>query len=155
MREYTRIRKIISLFLAAYFAGGLLTLLLPEREIFPVYSWFLFALVPQNETQYAIVLHHVGNQELTPERLFQEADGIIAQPHSVAAFQLMQKFGAAFERKSPDATRLRQQLEGTFLQRATRYELVKINSDPVARWKSGSYEIIRTLQTFTSGEATP
>ncbi len=155
MREYIRLRKVMSWFLAAYFAGGLLTLLSSEREIFPVYSWFLFALVPQADTQYALLLEEADGKTIEPPCLYQEGDGWVAQPHSVRVFQLVQKLGAACERNLPEQARYRELLEKNWLPARTRYELVKVNGDPIARWQSGRYEITRRLQHFTTAGATP
>jgi hypothetical protein len=155
MREYRRIRRGMSWFLAAYFVGGLLTLLLPEREVFPVYSWFLFPLVPRAETQYALLLHEVSGQRVEPPCLYQDAEGRIPRPHSVTVFQLTQKFGAAFEHGQADQARYCELLEKNWLPARTRYELVKVNADPIARWKNGRFEITQRLEMFTSAGATP
>lgn len=150
MREYRRIRKLISWFLAAYFAGGLLTLLHPEMEVFPVYSWFLFALVPQSGPQFGLLLHRVNSQDVEPPRLYQETGDLISTSHSVTVFKLTQQLGAALEGNSPDKTRYRELLEKNWLPPHSAYELVKLNADPVTRWKTGKYEITQRLGTFTS-----
>ncbi len=160
MREYRRIRKGMSWFLAAYFAGGLLTLLrtgrdMNEREVYPVFSWFLFALVRQPEAQYGLLLHEVNGRSVEPPCLYQDAEGRISQPHNVIVFQLTQKFGAAVERHEPEQQKYRELLEKNWLPSRKRYELVKVNADPVARWKNGSYAVTQRLNTFTSAGATP
>ena len=150
MREYRRIRKFITCFLAAYFAGGLLTLLHPRMEVFPVYSWFLFAMVPQSGPQYGLLLREVNGRSVEPPRLYQESGDWIPAPHSVTVFKLTQQLGAATERSLSDTNRYRTLLEKNWLPPQTRYELVKLNADPVARWKTGRYEIINRFGTFTN-----
>lgn len=154
MREYWRTRRGIACFLAAYFAGGMLTLLHPEQEVLPVYSWFLFALVPQSGLQYGLLLHRVNGRAVEPPRLYQEADGFVGAPHSVTVYKLAQQLGAAVERSSPEQDRYREVLEKNWLPPATRYDVVKLSADPVARWKSGHYEM-QPLKTFTSAPSSP
>jgi hypothetical protein len=153
MREYRRIRRLLWWFLAAYFVGGLLTLLLPQMEIFPVYSWFLFAKVPDSAPQYGLLLLNVDGRPVEPPRLYQEANNLVSSPHSVTVFKLTQKMGATVERNIPDKTGTRELLEKNWLPPQTRYELVKMNADPITRWKTGEYQITQRLGTFTSGGA--
>ena len=153
MREYLRIRKAMSLFLAAYFIGGLLTLRLQEMEVFPVYSWFLFALAPSGGPQYGLLLHEVNGRVLDAPRLYQEADETIPTAHSVTVFKLTQEFGNAYEQKKASQKQYQESLEKNWLPPQTRYELVKFNGDPIARWKNKRYEITQRLQTFTNAEA--
>jgi hypothetical protein len=154
MREYWRTRRGIALFLAAYFAGGMLTLLNPTQEVFPVFSWFLFALVPPSLPQYGLLIEDVNGRRVDPPRLYQEAEGIISTPHEIIVYQLTQQLGAAIERHPQDADRYREVLEKNWLPSATRYEVVRINADPIARWKSGHYDM-QSLKTFTSVPSSP
>src|SRR5579859_7089781 len=154
MREYWCTRRGIALFLAAYFAGGILTLLHPEQEVFPVYSWFLFALVPPSLPQYGLLLHEVNGRVVEPARLSQEADGFVATPHSVTAYKLAQQLGFAIERHPLEAESYRAVLEENWLPPATRYEVVRIKADPIVRWKSGHYDV-QLLKTFTSAPSSP
>jgi hypothetical protein len=155
MREYRCIRNGVTMFLAAYFVGGLLTLLLPQREIFPVYSWFLFSLVPQSGPQYGLMLTEVGGKKLVSPRLYQQAETWIDAPHSETAFSLVQQFGAAVEHHDANAKRFRDLLEHNWLPPRTHYELVVINADPIARWKRGEYEVTQHLEAFITPEAKP
>ena len=160
MREYRRIRKGALCFLAVCFTGGLLTLLrldreVFDREVFPFFSWSLFALTPQAGPQYGLLLLEVNGRAVDPPRLFEEADGLVAAPHSVTVFQLAQIFGAAVEAGRADREHYRELLEKNWLPPRTKYELVKFNSDPIARFQQGGYEITQRLGTFTSAGAVP
>jgi hypothetical protein len=120
IREYRRARRGIALFLAIYFVAGLGTLLLPAREIFPFYSWFLFALVPQTSTaHYELILHEVNGTPLEPPRRYQEAKGLVRSPHSVTVYKLTQEIGATNDAHA------RQLLEQDWLPPKTRYEIIK------------------------------
>lgn len=150
MREYRRTRNGIALFLALYFAGGMLALLRPDQEVFPVYSWFLFARVPNERWQYGLLLEEVGGHELESARLYHDAVGAVYAPHSVTVHKLTQRLGAALERNdSEEVARARELLEKNWLPRPARYSVVKLNADPIARWKSGRYEM-QPLASFAA-----
>jgi hypothetical protein len=87
--------------LAGYFAHGLLTLLLPRREIFPMYSWFLFALIPGRESRYALRLQEVGGQKLAEPVLYQDAESLVADPHTVTVREVVQQFGLVVVNQLP------------------------------------------------------
>ena len=120
IREYRRARCGVTLFLAIYFLVGLGTLLLPAREIFPFYSWFLFALVPQKTTtHYELILHEVNGQPVDPPRRYQDADRLVRLPHNVIVYRLTQKIGETND------SRARELLEKDWLPPKTRYEIIK------------------------------
>ena len=132
-----------------------MTLLLPDREAFPLYSWFLFALTPQAGPQYGLLLREVNGRAVEPPRLYQEADGLVAVPHSVTVFKLVQQLGESVEQGRAGREHYRELLEKNWLPPRAKYELVKFNGDPVARFKNGGYEITQKLETFTSAGANP
>jgi hypothetical protein len=119
IRKYRRTRRGVAFFLAFYFIVGLGTLLLPTREVFPFYSWFLFALVPQGEPHYELILYEVNGQSLDPPRRYQEAESWVSSPHSVTVYKLTQQIGAT---NDPQAREL---LEKSWLPPKTRYQIVK------------------------------
>jgi len=142
MAAYRILRGWITLFLAGYFLSGLLTLLLPRQEVFPVYSWFLFPLAPGRETRYALRLQQVRGQSLDPPLLYQDAGDFVADPHSVTVDELVQQLGRAEQAgRWEESRRIRLLLEKDHLPRPCRYELVTITFDPLVRWRTGQCEI--------------
>ena len=107
IREYRRTRRGVAFFLAFYFIVGLGTLLLPTREIFPFYSWFLFALVPQGEPHYELILYEVNGQSLDPPRRYQEAESLVSSPHSVTVYKLTQQIGATNDPQARELLEMR------------------------------------------------
>jgi hypothetical protein len=155
MAAYRILRGWVALFLAGYFALGLLTLLLPRREVFPVYSWCLFALVPGQESRYALRLQEVRGQKFAEPVLYQEADSLVADPHSVTVRELVQQFGLAVEKgRVRQQLRIRRLMEKDHLPSLCRYELVIITYDPLIRWRTGRYEV-RLLAQYASPGETP
>ncbi|HUJ71931.1 MAG TPA: hypothetical protein VLZ30_06780 [Verrucomicrobiae bacterium] len=155
MAAYRILRGWVALFLAGYFALGFSTLLLPGREIFPVSSWSLFALVPGQESRYALRLLEAGGQKLAEPVLYQDAEGLVANPHSVAVREIVQQFGLAVEQgRIQEQLRIRRMLEKDHLPSPCRYELVTISYDPLVRWRTGRYEV-RPLAHYASPGVTP
>ena len=155
MAAYRILRGWVTFFLAGYFALGLLTLLLPRREIFPLYSWFLFALVPGQESQYAVRLQEVSGRKLAEPVLYQDADNLVADPHSVTVRELVQQFGLAVEKgRVREQLRIRRMMEKDHLPSSCRYELVIVTYDPLIRWRTGRYDV-RPLAQYASGGETP
>jgi hypothetical protein len=153
MAAYRILRGWVALFLAGYFSLGLLTLLLPRREVFPLYSWFLFALVPGRESQYALRLQEVSGQKLAEPLLYQDAESLVADPHSVTVRELVQQFGLAVENgRAREQFRIRRIMEKDHLPSPCRYEVVIITYDPLDRWRTGRYEVRSLAQYASPGE---
>jgi len=154
MAAYRILRGWVALFLAGYFALGLSTLLLPRWEVFPLYSWFLFALVPGQESRYALRLQEVRGQKLAGPVLYQEAESFVADPHNVTVRELVQQFGLAVEKgRVQEQLRIRRMMEKDRLPPSCRYEPVIITYDPLARWRTGRYEVKPVAQYASPGEA--
>jgi hypothetical protein len=150
MAAYRIWRAWVALFLAGYFALGVATLALPRQEVFPCYSWFLFALVPGRESQYAVRLQEVRGQKLGEPVLFQDADNFVDEPHNVMVRDLVQQFGAAVEKNRMDEqARLRRVMEKDYLPSPCRYELVVLTYEPLTRWRTGHYDV-RSLAEYSS-----
>lgn len=116
---YRRACRAVTFFLAAYFAGGIATLLLPAGEVFPLYSWFLFAVVPQNASHYELILYEINEKPIVPPRRYQETNGLVSSPHSIVVYQLTQKIGATNDSQA------RVILKQNWLPPGTRYEIVR------------------------------
>ena len=153
MAAYRNCRAWVTLFLAGYFALGLSTLALPRSEVFPCYSWFLFALVPGRESQYAIRLEEVRGQKLAEPVLFQDADNFVDEPHSVTARDLVQQLGAAVEKgQIEEQLRLRRVMERNYLPTPCRYELIVLTYEPLIRWRTGHYDVHPLGEYTVTGE---
>ena|ERR1017187_3095136 len=153
MAAYRILRGWVVLFLAGYFVLGLATVLLPRQEVFPVYSWFLFPLVPGLQTRYALRLQEAHGQRLDPPLLYQDAENYVTNPHSVTVDELVQQLGLVVEKaRTDEQRRIRQVLEKNHLPAPCRYELVAITFDPLVRWHTGRYEVRPLAQYLSSGE---
>jgi hypothetical protein len=155
MRLYRITKLWLSSFLAVYFVVGLLTEIYPGREVFPFFSWFLFTLAPQAGEQYALVLREVNGTMIDPPRLYQETDDLVPNVQSDKMAELIQRLGAAIEQgETAKERQFRELLEANYLFPNTRYDIMRIDFDPLVRWRTGRYTI-KPLKTSAAREASP
>lgn len=145
MRNYTILKKFIIAFLVMYFIGGLFTEVLPawrDKSMIPFYSWFLFDTVPNARQVPALrILEYRGNV-LEPPPLFAEAQGLVDDPQSPKARELIGELSKSImASQEEEGKRLRAFLEQSFLPPCVRYEVVLIEYDPIERWKTGHYTV--------------
>lgn len=144
--RYESYKKILILFFVVYFVGGLMTAVLPpwkDKSVIPFFSWFLFDRVPPTKRlEYvARVLEYQG-KVLEQPPLFSEAKGIVMEPRSAKAREIIREFTLAIlERNEKEENRLRRIFEQSFMPACVRYEMALIEYSPIERWKNGSYVV--------------
>lgn len=144
MNRYRVIWKTVLIGLFLYMVIGFLTFDIKNKksnEVFPVFSWFLFAEVPQkNHIRYTIRIYEIDGKTLPVPLLFAEA-GAYSNPHSVSANKLIQDLGKALvENQIQEVKGIRELLEQNQIHRVNRYELIQLTYDPVERFKTGKAE---------------
>lgn len=151
MKTYWKWQKLLTLFLILYFVGGLLSLLTPKQEIFPLYSWFLFAKVPSKEEKYALLIVSSQSKNLVKPIFFEEAGNTVKYSSSISAQRVIQMLGEGFEKRREEQVQTSKKiLEERFLHPDTTYQLMKIKYDPLERKKFKKIKEKRTLETFST-----
>ncbi|MEM9400047.1 MAG: hypothetical protein AAF984_07535 [Verrucomicrobiota bacterium] len=151
MRHYRFRRKVFTIVLIAYFLGGILFLATPKKEIFPIFSWFLFALTPNPDAEFNIRIIEYEGKAITPARLYNEAGDQVKSANSIKVPVLADAMGKAIEKHDLQAfERARKVFENTFLIHPSTYELVEITYDPMKRWHTGELEITPIEKLTTS-----
>jgi hypothetical protein len=134
---------------------GLARALPSQQEIFPFYSWFLFAVVPNAKTTYQVFFHRIGDREMVPPRAFTQASGLIGNARSIVAHRVIQRLGAACAAgDEEEVARQRRLLEGS-LPAGTQYEVMAVQSDPVAEWREHKTGTRKSLRSFEVEAPTP
>jgi hypothetical protein len=143
MQTYRRLQSLGIGFLIFYFVVGLLSLATPRQEIYPIYSWFLFALVPNQEDRYDVRIYAVGNYKMEKPVLYSDGpDNISPDPHSITSYKVIQKMGETYEKKDvKEFKRYRELFEKNSLWGKTDYEIVKVSYDPIQRWETGKNDV--------------
>jgi hypothetical protein len=147
MKYYQWIRRAVPAFIIIYCLGGLIALLAPAYEVFPVFSWFLFPLTPGDEIHYELRVHEYGGMPIVPPCLYQEGEGTFVGAHSIELFELIQALGRATDSEDILAQKKVILLLENYLKVPYCVELVKVSYSPVERWKTGSAHIT-SLQIF-------
>ncbi|MES2307254.1 MAG: hypothetical protein V4507_00185 [Verrucomicrobiota bacterium] len=130
--------------LIAYLIAGILTFDIQKKksnEKFPIFSWFLFADVPQkHHVRYTIKIYRADNVDLPQPLMFSEA-ALYSNPKSVSANKLIQDMGRAIEFHDDQwLQQAREVFEQNQIIRVQRYELIKLTYDPVERYQTGKME---------------
>ncbi len=150
MRSYLRLKMFLAAFTSMIFIMGYATLArAPSYEIFPFYSWVMFALTPQEEEDYAVKISVVEGVPLDVPVVFQEAGELVHSAESIAVYQRIQRMGKAWE-KGDTGCGDRAIFEREYFRKRVSYDLVKRRFDPIERWKSGRFEETR-LMTAEAG----
>lgn len=136
-------------FLAVIVITGLVPPVRSARQLFPLSSWLIFSLVPGTVQEFAVRIRGYGESTVSPPLFFAEAGSIVPDPHSVKAFEQIQRFGRSVDENRPDAERMRIVFERNFLPRGVEYELVRIRYRPLERYRNTGYSI-EPLGTFST-----
>lgn len=152
--NYTLLKKLLIIFLVVYFIGGLATKALPawkDKSIIPFYSWFLFDKVPNKDrTTSAVRIIEYRGDIFQPPLLFTEAEGVVTEPRSPKARDVIQNLARSIARSQEEQSRfLREAFEQNFLPSCVRYEVISLEYNPIERWKTGRY-IVKSSKEFTT-----
>ena len=152
MRRLRQQQRLAAGFLVLCVVAGLLGEL-KRREIFPLYSWFLFSLVPTSTVAYDVLVREAGGRAYDPPVSYRRtSDGVLRNPHSIDAYRTVQDLGRAVENGQDVAktVRLRRAFESRFNAWPVRYDLVKVRSDnPLEHWKTGQTQHSEPLASFS------
>lgn len=157
MRRLRQQQRLAAGFLALCVAVGLLGALTKRREIFPLYSWFLFSLVPTHTVTFDVLVREAGGRTYDPPVSYRRAADSVRNPHSIVTYRAVQDLGRAVETGEADeAARLRRTFEARFKAWPAHYDLVKVASDnPLEHWKTGRPQRSTPLASFTAGPPAP
>ncbi|MDE1171170.1 MAG: hypothetical protein PW734_08195 [Verrucomicrobium sp.] len=137
--------------LALLLGLGLASLKTAQQEVFPIYSWFLFAVVPNGKTTYQVLIERVGTRSVVPPQFYTQAGDVMGNPHSIVAYKIIQRLGKACRKgKAEEIIRQRALLEAN-LPPQTTYDVVRIHSDPVEQWRTRRAAIRESVGHFVSG----
>lgn len=147
-------RRLAFLVVVYFFAGAASQKLLPGvDEIIPFYGWSLFSKVPNEGSQYVLLIHRQKRQIFEPPVSFLHAPDTTVFGNRYVGRKVIQRFGRAIERRQMDEVEsLRRLLERSYLGGRVRYELIFERYDPMQKWKTGANREVRSLGQFTSRE---
>ncbi len=116
-----------------------------EPELFPIFSWRLFAGVPNTKIEYSIEITQYDGIKFEQPVVFSEAT-FLASSKSVSARKLIQDFAQTYN-KNQDYQKYQTVLETVYLGKTRQYRLVKETYNPVEKFfKTGGEK--ETIATF-------
>lgn len=143
MRQYRQTQLSILIGLILYPIIALSTIGLPQRELFPFFSWELFSYIPADTiTSYGIRFSSANGESLAQPIYFEEAKHLTPYADSVDAFVTLQSLGNAIAQNDAQQTAATQQLlQGTYFgdMSAAEYAIVRRRFDLLERWRHNRY----------------
>lgn len=133
LKRYRRLQiTAAGTFLVMFLAGEAALLRPPTYEVFPFYSWSMFALVP-NETEqfYVFVTKDGETREFTRAKKW-----VGDSANSIVAFSVIQQYGKALlSGNKKEIANWRRQFEESHIPGDLFYEVRYSKGDPMDRWQ--------------------
>jgi len=156
MRSYCRLKTGFAAFFLLYLILAPLGYLTQNKEIFPFFSWVLFAKVPNPGHHYDVVISKHNQQPIQPPLPYNRADAYATSARTITSYQFIQKMGRAHDQGRPEEfAQLNQLFQRDFLKKgALTYQLTRIFYDPVERWH-GKEPDVDVIETFSTSDPAP
>lgn len=132
MRRYRRLQAAVAGILLMMFVAGEAALLRPPTyEMFPFYSWSMFALVPNKTEQFYVFVTKDGvTREYTRAKKW-----VGESANSVIAYTVIQQYGKALRSgNKKEIANWRRQFEENHIPDDLIYEVRYGKGDPMVRW---------------------
>lgn len=127
-------------------------------EIYPIYDWDLFSLVPQNRVgNFGLRVVNVDGLVVEP-RYFENTVEIFPEAKSGGANILIQQLGRAVQADDGvQVAQIRAEFEAAYMRgvESAEYEIIFRIFDPVERIRSGVYIDQKPLATYQWGQGLP
>jgi hypothetical protein len=133
MRRYRRLQGAVAGILLVMFVAGEAALLRPSTyEVFPFYSWSMFALVPNKTEQFYVFVTKDGvTREYTRAKKW-----LGESANSVIAYTVIQQYGKALRSgNKKEIANWRRQFEENHIPDDLDYEVRYSKEDPMVRWR--------------------
>ena len=132
--------------IVAYIATAVcLRLVFDTKEIFPIFSWSLFSVIPTSPHEdIGVLVTEIDGNPLNPYADFMTAKNLFSQAGSIEAYYVIQRLGkAVLAQDDQTENSSRRLLEGQYVdgfKSNLKYRIVKRRYDPIERWKNGSFQ---------------
>ncbi len=143
-------RILLILYILATPVLGIIGLITsPHKEIYPFFSWFLFALTPSYKTSYQIHIHATRDIALPTPLPYTQAQGYVPTPQAITVRELTQRLGKAIEKGDLHTQGIvRGLLERHHLYPGTTYSIHRAEYDPLLVWQKKQEPITELIAIF-------
>ena len=150
--DLKKLKSFLEIVLISYFLMGIGMQLSFGRELFPIFSWFLFSRTPNRAVNFTIIIYTHNGRELTPPISFHKAPKSIADSESINANSVIKKLGnSVLQGSESQIIKNRKILERNYMYGNIEYALIKETYDPIQKWKYNEADQ-EVLSRFESGE---
>lgn len=151
--HYTHLKRVVVLGIIAYFCVSVTIEVIDRAEMYPFFSWRLFAVVPNEVDTYTIEISRLGNLVYDPALRLMDAQFLFAnnKQQQTEYELLINNLGRALTRNSPrqDTAQLHQRIEALFPPGAFAYAVVRVTYDSLEYWHDRSYQSRDVIETFS------
>lgn len=137
MKKHRRCALIAAFWLVAVFVLGQVALMFPSREIYPFYSWTMFARVPGTVNAYELWIISWPGRVLESPVEIRDRQSPVHGGRSVLANSLVKRLGDFYSGDEEDTgwRDVRKQLELGFLKKGAVCELRVSSGDVLTMWE--------------------
>ena len=152
---YRYAKRGVIFFLVLYFLVGIFAEIYTSGELYPVFSWRLFAIVPNEVVKHTIEISVLGETTYDPPLKFSDTGFLFKRiSQSPTDYErTIENLGSAI-RISDDFLILkhRAEIESIFATDTFEYSVVQISYDSLEYWETRSYKVDEVLAVFRNNE---
>jgi len=155
MTYYNRIRIILTSVILFYSTCALFLHYYEGRnEVFPFFTWELYARVPNRVTDYTIRITALNGKELEKPLYFQQSRKYFSKAHSVSAYFAFKKLGKAIRSGNKKKINYhRKYIEQIYLAgyESLEYDVVSRSYNPLNKIRNNKIKKSKSLKSFSLG----
>lgn len=125
-----------------------------KGEIYPFFSWFLFAEIPKEHYEYRMEMLSLGDVTYDPPLPFSETRDIFLDlgRSPTEYIPLIQELGTAVVQEQGDQIAVsRARVETMFSGASGEYRILRVLYDPLRYWNTGQYVSEEEIARFSTG----
>jgi hypothetical protein len=148
-----RITKVVILSVLALYFVIALSAQGKNQDPYPIFSWSLFSDIPNPRNEFTIELHRYGDEVYDPPLRFSELSFLFDKlKNSPTEYTpRFTKLAEAIERRDmAEAERVQEEIAKMFMGKPYEYELIQVRVDAVEYWKTGHYDLVKSIATVDS-----
>jgi len=148
-------KTVIALIFATYACFGVLLEYFIHGEIYPVFSWSLFSVIPNPTVDTTIRVHEMHGKQYEPPLTFQDLTFLFTEiGHSPTQYTpIIKRLGDAIKDDNQEKIdKERAHLEALFGTMPFRYDVVRITYDPIVFFSTHTPEDERIIASFTDSQ---
>jgi len=149
--SYEVLKKGFVFILILYFMTGVFAEVTGSGELYPVFSWRLFARIPSQVSTHAIEIHELGDTIYSPPIKFSNTKSLfekLGQSPTDYEKPVRELVQAIRTKNEDEVLKRREIIENIFPWPKYKYSVVEVQYDSIEYWQTGTYEVKEVLATY-------